>query len=138
MLSIYCYCHYHHYRYNIIILIIITLIIIIYVLQLVFTTLLFILLSLLRSETPLWEWRFCPSVRPRFFVGAITFDRLEIFDRDFGYLIWSDPSQVKFVYGPNRTTPSGLTVKGHSNFKYKAPSCEVSLERSSKGLSNDI
>jgi hypothetical protein len=27
------------------------------------------------------------SVCPRFFVGALTFDRLEIFDRDFGYLI---------------------------------------------------
>jgi hypothetical protein len=37
------------------------------------------LLLLLRGETPLWEWRVCLSV------GAITFDRLEIFNWDFGY-----------------------------------------------------
>jgi hypothetical protein len=29
----------------------------------------------------------CLSVCPRFIVRAISFDRLEIFDRDFGYLI---------------------------------------------------
>jgi hypothetical protein len=40
-------------------------------------------------------------------------------------------------YRTKSDDPFRSTVKGHSKFKYKAPSCEVSLERSSIGLSND-
>jgi hypothetical protein len=40
-------------------------------------------------------------------------------------------------YRTKSDDPFRSTVRGHSNFKYKAPSCEVSLERSSKGLSNN-
>jgi hypothetical protein len=50
--------------------------------------------------------------------------------------VW-DTLQVKFVTELNQMTPSWSTVKGHVNFKYIAPSCEVSLERSFKGLSNN-
>jgi hypothetical protein len=60
---------------------------------------------------------------------------------NFGFL-FSVIDSVGYItrqvrYRTKSDDPFRSTVKGHSNFKYKAPSCEVSLERSSKGLSND-
>jgi hypothetical protein len=40
-------------------------------------------------------------------------------------------------YRTKSDDPFRSTVIGHSNFKYEAPSCEVSLERSCQELSND-
>jgi hypothetical protein len=78
-----------------------------------------------------------PSVRPRFFVGALTFERVKILHFCFRKSTVWVRLQVKFVTELNQMTPSWSTVKGHVNFKYIAPSCEVSLERSFKGLTND-
>jgi hypothetical protein len=80
----------------------------------------------------------CLSVRPSsVFVGALTFERFIILQFCFRKSTVWVRLQVTFVTELNQMTPSWSTVKGHVNFKYIAPSCEVSLERSCKVLSND-
>jgi hypothetical protein len=81
-----------------------------------------------------------PSVSPSVCLSEakISLQRDNIFERGFRHPTQEVLTQFKFVFKGNRKVPSRSTVKGHTNFKYIAPSCEVSLERSCKGLSNDI
>jgi hypothetical protein len=75
----------------------------------------------------------CLSVCP----PPVTFERFNIFEIRFRYSSESVICRFKFVFKMKSDGPFRSTVKGHVNFNCIAPSCEVSLERSSKGLSSD-
>jgi uncharacterized protein (UPF0216 family) len=67
------------------------------------------------------------SVRPRFFVGALTFERVIILHFCFRLSTVWVTLQVKFVTELNRMTPSRSTVTGHVNVKYILPSCSTEM-----------
>jgi hypothetical protein len=79
-----------------------------------------------------------PSVRPSsFFCWRSNFRTVHNFAILFSLIdsLGNITGQVR--YRTQSDDPIRSTAKGHVNFKYKAPSCEISLERYSKGLSND-
>jgi hypothetical protein len=77
------------------------------------------------------------SVRLSVCPPPVTFERFNIFDIRFRHSSERVICRFKLVFKMKSDGPFRSTVKGHVNFNCIAPSCEVSLERSSKGLSSD-